>query len=118
MEASAVDNHFSHTCIKKKWHLGAKLCECACACVYVFEHLKKIFLSLFIFERQRESVSKGGAERERETPNPKQAPGFEVSAQEPAMGLEPTNCEIMTWAEVWCLTEEAPRASAPFILFF
>ena len=37
----------------------------------------------------------GGAERERETQNRKQAPGSELSAQ-PDVGLELTNCEIMT----------------------
>ena len=45
-----------------------------------------------IFERERESTSRGGAERERET----QAPGSELSAQNPTVGLELTNCEIMT----------------------
>ena len=39
-------------------------------------------------------------ERERETPNGKQAPGSELSAQSPEAGLEPANGEIMTWAAV------------------
>ena len=42
---------------------------------------------LFIFERERQSMSGGGAERERETENPKQAPGSELSAQNPMRGL-------------------------------
>ena len=40
-------------------------------------------------------MGEGQKERERETQNPKQAPGSELSA-EPDVGLEPTNCEIMT----------------------
>ena len=35
-------------------------------------------------------------QREGETQNPKQAPGSELSAQSPDLGLEPTNCEIIT----------------------
>ena len=48
--------------------------------------------------REGENVSGGGAEREREreTQNPKQAPGSELSAQSPMVGLEPTNREITT----------------------
>ena len=38
---------------------------------------------MFNFERERQSVSGEGAERERETQNPKQAPGSELSAQNP-----------------------------------
>ena len=54
------------------------------------------FIYLFIFERERQSTSKGGAERERETQNLKQAPGSELSAQNPNVGLELTKNEIMT----------------------
>ena len=53
----------------------------------------------------------GEGHRERETQNPKQAPGSELS--EPNAGLELMNHEIMTWAEVGCLTDWAtyvPRA--------
>ena len=51
---------------------------------------------LFEGERGRQSMSRGGAERERETQNLKQAPGSKLSAQSPDVGLELTNCEIMT----------------------
>ena len=45
------------------------------------------------FLREIESMSGGGAE----TQNLKQAPGSEKAVStEPDMGLEPTNCEIMT----------------------
>ena len=49
------------------------------------------------FEKER---VQGGAERERETQNLKQAPG-----SEPDGGLELTNREITTWAEVRRLTD-------------
>ena len=42
----------------------------------------------------------GGIERERETQNPKQASGSGAVSTEPNTGLELTNREIMTWAEV------------------
>ena len=50
----------------------------------------------------RQNTSWGGAERERETRNPKQALGSKLQAvsTEPDAGLEPTNQEIMTRAEV------------------
>ena len=37
-----------------------------------------------------------GGQRERETQNPKHAPGSEPFSTEPDVGLESTNCEIMT----------------------
>ena len=51
-----------------------------------------IFFNVYLFrEREREKVEEGRRERERE--NPKQAPTLSA---EPDLGLEPTNCEIMT----------------------
>ena len=48
---------------------------------------------LFLRERETQSASRGGAERERErereTPNLKQAPGSELSAQSPRQGSNP-----------------------------
>ena len=52
------------------------------------------FKCLFIFERDRQNVSEEGAERERETKNPKQAPGFKLSAQSPMQGL---NSRTVRW---------------------
>ena len=46
--------------------------------------------------RQRQTEHERGRVRERETQNMKQAPGSELSATEPDMGLEPPKCEIMT----------------------
>ena len=50
---------------------------------------------LFFRERERQSVSGGGAEREEETES---EAGSRLSAvsTEPDVGLEPTDCEIMT----------------------
>ena len=49
--------------------------------------LPVIFLKcLFLRKRKRETASGEGAKREKETQNPKQAPGFERSAQSPTRG--------------------------------
>ena len=44
------------------------------------------FLSVYLFWGDREAEW-GEGQRERETPNPKQPPGSELSAQSPARGL-------------------------------
>ena len=50
-------------------------------------------------------------QREKETQNLKQAPGSEQEfSTEPDAGLKPTNCDIMTWAEVGHLTNWATQA--------
>ena len=51
-------------------------------------------------------------QRERETQNPKQAPGSRLRAvsTEPDAGLELTNLEIVTRAEVRCSTGRATQA--------
>ena len=41
-------------------------------------------------------MSKGGAERERETQNPKAGSRLRAVSTEPKVGLDLTNCEIMT----------------------
>ena len=46
-------------------------------------------------ERERTRARGVGVGRERGTKDPKQAPGS-VLTTEPDMGLEPTNCKIMT----------------------
>ena len=55
--------------------------------------------------RQRETEHERGRVGERKTQNPKQAPGSELSAHEPNVGLELTDREIMTRAEVGCPTD-------------
>ena len=66
---------------------------------FVISLLVSLFLNvyLFIFEREREStrMSRGGAGWEGETENPRQIPHCQCKAW-----LEPTNHDIMTWAEI------------------
>ena len=58
-----------------------------------------IFLT-FIYFWERQSMTGGGSERE----------GDHADSTEPNAGLKPTNCEIMTWAEVGHSTgHEPPR---------
>ena len=84
--------------------------------------LKGIFFFFYIYfwETEWDKARVGEGQREEETQNPKQAPGSEqeVSTERDA-GLEPTNCEIMTWAEVWRLTDWATQVPQihHFILF-
>ena len=68
-----------------------------------FSPFFKIF-TYFCKKREIQSASGGGAKRE-ETQNPKQASGSGLSAQSPNAELELTNREIMTSAEVRCLTD-------------
>ena len=56
----------------------------------------KYFNVYFIFERQRDRAQVGERQRERETQSPKQSPGSGPSAQNPTLGLEFMNYEIMT----------------------
>ena len=53
------------------------------------------FFNIYYFEREYKQGR--GAERERERENPKQDPHRQAESN---MGLEITNCEIMTWAEI------------------
>ena len=68
------------------------------------------FNVLFIFERERAGAwaGEGERERERETQNPKRTPDSSIGT-EPDAGPEPMNCEIMTWAKVWYLTDWATQ---------
>ena len=53
-------------------------------------------------------MSEGGAERKGDTELEAGSRLYAVST-EPDVGLEPTNHEIMTWAEVGCLTNWATQ---------
>ena len=61
-----------------------------------------MFLFIFERERKRQSMSRGGAETEGDTDS-------EVGSEPQAVSTEPdeglVNCEIMTLAEVRCLTD-------------
>ena len=69
------------------------------------------FIVLFIFERERErqSMSGGGAEREGDTESEAGSRLWAVST-EPDVGHEPTNREIVTWAEAGRSTDWATQA--------
>ena len=55
-------------------------------------------------ERERESTSRGGAEREGDTES-EAGSRLRAVSTEPDAGLEPTDREIMTRAEVGCSTD-------------
>ena len=66
---------------------------------------------MFIFERERErererecKCEQGGEEKEGDTESEAVSRLWAIST-EPDAGLEHTNCEIMTWAEVGSLTD-------------
>ena len=48
-----------------------------------------IFYNVYLFLRERERVHTGEGQREKETQNPKQAPGSQLSAQNPAWSSNP-----------------------------
>ena len=68
-----------------------------------------MFIQFWETERERQSVSGGEAEREGGTES-KAGSGLRAISTEPDVGLEPTNREIMTWAEVGRLTDWATQA--------
>ena len=81
---------------------------------------------MFIYSRERESESArarangGGAEREGDAESKAGSRLWAVST-EPKVGLEPTDCEIMTRDEVGCLTDwatQAPHWSSVFLKIF
>ena len=70
----------------------------------------KMFFNVYFWERERERgrVRAGEGQRDRKTQNPKQAPGSELSAQNPTWGSNSWT-EIMVWAEVRRLTDWASQ---------
>ena len=71
---------------------------------------KLIFLMfLFIFETERDRAWAGEGQREGDTESETGSRLWAVST-EPDTGLELTDCEIMTWAEVGPLTDWATQA--------
>ena len=71
---------------------------------------------LFIFETETEH-EQGGAEREGDTESETDSRLWAVST-EPDTGLELTDREIMTWAEVGRLTDQATQAPQMAVLFY
>ena len=64
---------------------------------------------IYFWERERKSVSRQGAEREGDTESEAGFRPWAVST-EPDAGLELTDREIMTWAQVRRLTDWATQA--------
>ena len=68
---------------------------------------------MFISFGERERECEGGeAEREGDTES-KAASRLWTDSTEPDMGLELTSHEIMTWAQVGCLTDWATQTPLP-----
>ena len=66
------------------------------------------FFNVYLFLRQRQSMNGGGAEREGDTESEAGSKLWAISP-EPDVGLELTNREIVTWAEVGRSTEWATQ---------
>ena len=73
------------------------------------------FYIYYFWQTERDRAQVGEGQRETKTQNPKQAPGSELSAQ--GAGLELTNPEIMTWAEVGRSTNWATQVPWKFSIF-
>ena len=84
--------------------------------IYIITHTY-IYIIFFkcLLLRERQSVSRGVAEAEGDTESKADSRLWAVST-EPDAGLELTDCEIMTWAEVRHLTDWATQA--PQVYFF
>ena len=78
-------------------------------CIELLFLKKKFFFNVYVWDRGRQSMSGGGAEREGDTESETASRLWAVST-EPDAGLEPTNREIVIWAEVRCLTNWATQA--------
>ena len=63
---------------------------------------------IYFWDTERQSMSGGGAEREGDTES-KAGSRLWALSTEPDAGLELTNREIMTWAEVGCSTDWATQ---------
>ena len=63
---------------------------------------------MFIFERERECEWQRHRVREGDTES-EVGSRFRAVSREPDAGLELTDCEIVTLAEVECLTDWSPR---------
>ena len=72
--------------------------------IYLFNFFKCLFLFEREIEREREIASGEGAERDGDTES-EAGSRLSTARTEPDTGLEPTNHEIVTRAEVRCLTD-------------
>ena len=76
---------------------------------------KNFLVFIYFWERQRHNVSGVGAEREGGT-KPEAGSRLRAFSMEPDAGLEPTNREIMTWAEVGRSTDWATQVPLCFFI--
>ena len=60
-----------------------------------FGNFLKLFFNVYLFLRERQSVSWGGAEREGDTES-EAGSRIQAVSTEPDVGLELSNCEIIT----------------------
>ena len=71
---------------------------------------------MFIFEREKDRVWVGkGRDREGDTKSEAGSRLWALST-EPNAGHEPTNCKIMTWAEVGCSIDWATQGPQRFLV--
>ena len=84
--------------------------------IYIHTHIY-IYIYLFLRNTERHSISGGGTGREGDTESEAGSRLWAVST-EPNAGLELTYYEIMTWAEVRCLTEWATQAPLLYTIFW
>ena len=75
--------------------------------ILIFFIFNLFFLHFYVFLRDKEWAEEG--QREGDTESEAGSRLWAVST-EPEAGLEPINCEIMTWAEVGCLNDWATQA--------
>ena len=70
-----------------------------------------IFFNVYLFLRETETEHEQARGREREGDTESKAGSrFWAISTDPDAGLEPTSCEIMTWAEVGPPTDRATQA--------
>ena len=74
-----------------------------------------VYIYLFLGDRERQRMSGGGAEREGDTGS-EAGSRLRAVSTEPDTGLEATNREIMTRAEVERSTDRATKAPQDFLL--
>ena len=110
-----IENYSFHHCfIFKVMDIFTFLFLIFCLCVFFF--LKKIFNIYLLLGGETEY--KQGRGRERGRCRIQTDSRLQLSAQtDPDVGLEPTNCEIIIWATVGCLTNWGTQAPC-FCVFF
>ena len=84
---------------------------------HAFIFFFNFFFNVYFWDRERQSVNRWGAEREGDTESETGSRLWAVST-EPDAGLELTDREIMTWAEVGRLTDQATQAPLQLIILF